>query len=93
MTSSALYRTCFAVSVIDALSAHIRVLDRHGVIMAVNHAWQEFGADNAHRSDVSDLGRDYLQIRRNSSGPGAVEADDFTIGVRAVLEAEIRCFS
>lgn len=33
-------------SVLDSLSAHIAVLDERGVIVAVNHAWEQFGRDN-----------------------------------------------
>ncbi|WP_426237818.1 diguanylate cyclase [Pararhizobium sp. DWP1-1-3] len=92
MTASALNRTGFAVAVIDALSAHICVLDRQGVIMAVNRAWRKFGAENAHGVEFSDIGQDYLQICRNSSGPGAIEADDFAVGVRAVLDRRTPLF-
>ncbi|OJF90770.1 hypothetical protein AX761_23105 [Rhizobium sp. 58] len=86
MTALSLRREGFAAAVIDALSAHICVLDRNGQIIAVNQAWQDFGAANAQTADFSDIGRNYLEICGSSSGPGAVEADDFAAGVRAVLD-------
>ena len=92
MTISLLHRPGFAVAVIDALSAHICVLDLNGQIIAVNQAWQDFGAANAQAADFSDIGRNYLEICRSSSGPGADEADDRAAGVRAVLEGRSLLF-
>ncbi|WP_426125922.1 diguanylate cyclase [Pararhizobium sp. PWRC1-1] len=86
MTVSSMQRAGFAVAVIDALSAHICVLDRNGQIIAVNHAWQNFGVANSHLFDLSDIGRNYLEICQSSSGPGAAEADDFATGIQAVLD-------
>ena len=90
--TSPLETTGFAAAVIDALSSHICVIDRHGVIIAVNRAWRRFGEENGSGSGRSDVGVHYLGICQSSSGPGADEADDFALGVRAVLEGQSELF-
>ena len=82
----------FAAAVIDALTSQICVIDRRGVIIAVNRAWRRFGEENAGGSYRSDVGAHYLRVCQNSSGPGADEADDFALGVRAVLEGQSELF-
>jgi diguanylate cyclase (GGDEF)-like protein len=91
MTTSPLEMTGFAAAVIDALSSHICVTDRHGVIIAVNRAWRRFGEENS-GSCRSDVGAHYLRVCHTSSGPGADEAHDFALGVRAVLMGESDLF-
>ena len=39
----------FFQSALDALSAHVAVLDRRGTIVAVNQAWRRFGRANGFR--------------------------------------------
>jgi len=53
----------FARAVLDSLSDHIAVLDRHGTILAVNDAWEAFAADND-ADGVTRLGQglNYLEI-------------------------------
>ena len=36
----------FARSTVDALSAHLAILDESGKIIAVNRAWRQFASDN-----------------------------------------------
>jgi diguanylate cyclase (GGDEF)-like protein len=90
--TSPLERTGFAAAVIDALASHICVTDRQGVIIAVNRAWRRFGEENGGSSCNSDVGVHYLRICQGSSGDGADEADDFALGVRAVLEGQSELF-
>lgn len=90
--NSPLEMTGFATAVIDALSSHICVTDRHGVIIAVNRAWRRFGLENGGSSHMSDVGVHYLRICKSSFGPGADEADGFALGVRAVLEGRSELF-
>jgi PAS domain-containing protein len=90
--TSPLERTGFAAAVIDALASHICVTDQHGVIIAVNRAWRRFGEENSGGLCKSDLGTHYLRVCQSSSGPGADEANDFALGVRAVLEGQSELF-
>lgn len=92
MTASVLETRDFAAAVIDALSSQICVIDRDGVIIAVNQAWRRFGQENSAGSCKSDVGAHYLRICQSSSGPGADEAEDFAHGVLAVLHGESSLF-
>jgi diguanylate cyclase (GGDEF)-like protein len=76
----------FAAAVIDALSSHVCVIDRRGIIVAVNRAWREFGAKNGADPATSNAGAHYLGTCQRVTGLGGDEADDFAAGVRAVLE-------
>ncbi len=52
--------------VIDALSAHIAVLDSDGFIVAVNTAWREFADSNGGRLPRHGVGMNYLTLSRPS---------------------------
>lgn len=85
MNTSPLERRGIAAAVIDALSSQICVTDEHGVILAVNLAWRQFGEENSTGACVSAIGTNYLRICQGSSGPGSDEAHVFAQGVRAIL--------
>jgi diguanylate cyclase (GGDEF)-like protein len=84
--------TQLAASVLDALASQICVIDKDGRIVAVNRAWQKFGAENASEPGHSDIGTDYVEICKGACGPGADEADDFAKGVQAVLAGKTDLF-
>jgi diguanylate cyclase (GGDEF)-like protein len=79
-------------SVLDALTSQICVIDKSGLIVAVNRSWRRFGAENNAKSGRSDIGMDYIEICKGAFGPGADEADDFAKGVQAVLEGKTDLF-
>jgi two-component system sensor histidine kinase/response regulator len=64
----------FARSVLDALSAHIAILDQNGVILATNKAWRDFAVANC-GGDETGVGINYLDV-----SDGA-----FASGLRAVI--------
>ena len=69
-----------AQALLDALTAHIAVLDAMGRIVAVNEAWRRFGLDNAAPPDViAGVGLDYLAACRGSAAESAAD------GIRAVM--------
>ena len=76
----------FAQSTIDALTAHVCVLNDAGTIIAVNKAWRDFAASNAGVSN-GDLARGptYLTACDRASGPNAGEGAKVAAGIRAVL--------
>ncbi len=83
----------FPTSVIDALDAHIAILDENGVILGVNRAWREFAEQNgAGLPSVSD-GVNYLDICDAAAGPDAVQAHAFANGIRAVINKECENFA
>ncbi|WP_169577602.1 GGDEF domain-containing protein [Sinimarinibacterium sp. CAU 1509] len=77
----------FAVEVLDALSAHIAVLDASGCIIAVNEAWRAFARSNDGVSADFFIGTDYVQACCSASHR---EEDDTAkrtaAGIRALLE-------
>jgi diguanylate cyclase (GGDEF)-like protein len=82
----------FAAAVLDALSSHICVLDKDGVIVAVNRSWRDFARDNPPVSNRAGVGTCYLDACRSASGPGSEEAIPFAAGVAAVLAGETDFF-
>lgn len=80
----------FARSTVDALSAHIAILDEDGTIVAVNNAWRDFAEKNGARSNVGE-GASYLAIC-DSVPNDLAEARTFAQGIRAVLSGEIERF-
>lgn len=85
----------FANSVLDSLSDHICVLDRDGVILAVNRAWREFGHLNrpppGYRQD--DIGINYLALCDHATGPWSEEARPMAAGIRRIVRGELDEFT
>jgi hypothetical protein len=72
----------------DALSAHVCVLDEAGRIVAVNRAWRAFAAANPPvRGDFAE-GANYLAVCDAAIGSDAAEAVAFASGIRAVMRGE-----
>jgi diguanylate cyclase (GGDEF)-like protein len=90
--SSTLVGDDIAGAIIDALTSHICVVDRDGVIFAVNRAWKQFTADNSPGQLCEYIGVNYLDVCRHSVGPASEEAPDFVSGLRAVLRGEREFF-
>ena len=78
----------FLQSTLDALSAHIALLDDNGVILLVNKAWRNFAYQNGLSPEVVSEGTNYLQICNMSSGGDAEEAEPFAEGIKMVLNRE-----
>ena len=87
----------FLRSTLDALSAHIAVLDEEGTITATNAAWRRFALANGGNPD--DLGTNYLAVCgvppdgadtkvEENSVTGSDEGPDVVAGIRAVIGGE-----
>ena len=85
----------FARATVDALTAHIAILDGDGVILAVNRAWRNFSEENS--PTIINLrtyeGINYLSICDSSTGPGSEEAAAMAEGIRAVISGGQKEFS
>lgn len=92
MTAPILETRGFAASVLDALAAHICVVDRDGWVIAVNRAWMKFAQDNPPLSGRTGVGAHYVEICRAASGPGSEEAASFVEGLMRVLKGEANYF-
>jgi PAS domain S-box-containing protein len=80
----------FAQATIDALPAHLCVLDETGTILAVNRAWRNFGAANQLVAQNVSEGINYLAVCDASADP---TASAFAAGIRAVLRGALPAFS
>ena len=83
----------FLSATIDALSAHICVLDNTGTIIAVNRAWRDFAMANPPLPKNYLEGDNYLSVCDSATGNDAGEAKAFAAGLRAVMSGERKEFS
>lgn len=60
-------------AVIDALTAHIALLDKSGEIIAVNEAWRQFADDNGSKLPDYGVGCNYLDMLRQSAQCAATD--------------------
>jgi len=75
--------------IIDSLSAHIAILDKKGVILLTNRAWQEFGAANSLQGPIDSLGQNYLSITEQAEDKtGHIIAQ----GIRKVISGDLQEF-
>ena len=82
----------FAQATIDALSAHICVLDVQGEIRAVNHAWRAFAEANPPIQQNVFEGANYLAVTDGADGPDTSDAAAFAAGIRAVISGARSAF-
>jgi DNA-binding CsgD family transcriptional regulator len=75
--------------IIDSLSAHIAILDKEGIILLTNRAWQEFGAANSLQGPIDSLGQNYLSITEKAENKtGHIIAQ----GIRKVISGDLQEF-
>ena len=72
-------------SVLDALSAHIAILDEAGCILAVNSAWRRFAESNHSRPETVCEGADYFSVCEATRDEGAEDAAHFVRAARRIL--------
>ena len=78
----------FNQATIDALAAHLCVLDEQGVILATNQAWNAFAEANLPRAHKVQPGSNYLEVCETAVGPEAAGAQAFAAGIRAVIHGK-----
>lgn len=83
----------FAQATIDALTAHICVVDEKGTILAVNEAWRRFGKENPPVPGHCFLGTNYLSVCDLAGGATSAEAAPFAAGLRNVLAGRLAKFT
>ena len=86
----------FAQSSLDALSAHIAVLDGEGTILSVNRAWRKFGAENGGIAARVAEGVNYLDVCERDGQDGNRVADmirEVMAGGRQECVHEYSCHS
>ncbi len=78
----------FNQATIDALTAHVCVLDENGVILSVNRAWHEFAEANPPVPSDHFIGANYLTVCDAALGENSTEAASFATGLRSVMKNE-----
>lgn len=81
----------FARSTLDALSAHIAIVDSSGVILSVNQAWRDFAGANGSCRNVSE-GGNYLATCRQAAGEDVESAHQIADGIQQVLDGALDYF-
>jgi diguanylate cyclase (GGDEF)-like protein/PAS domain S-box-containing protein len=80
-------------AILNALPAHIALLDSTGIIISVNEAWHHFASANAIRGSGDEVGVSYLETCERARGEGSAEAHLVAAGIRSVLSGEKKTFS
>jgi diguanylate cyclase (GGDEF)-like protein/PAS domain S-box-containing protein len=80
-------------AILNALPAHIALLDSTGIIISVNEAWRHFASTNALRGSRDEVGVSYLETCDRARGEGSAEARLVAAGIRSVLSGEKKTFS
>jgi PAS domain S-box-containing protein len=76
----------FIQAALDALSAHIAILDETGQIISVNAAWSRFGDENDLATPNACLGVSYLEVCEAAVRSGDSSAAVVAHGLREVID-------
>jgi PAS domain S-box-containing protein len=80
-------------AIVNALPAHIALLDARGGIVLTNTAWQRFSGASAMHAPGHAVGLNYLNICDLASNEDADDAKQVAAGVRAVISGRSESFS
>jgi PAS domain S-box-containing protein len=80
------------IAILNALPAHIALIDRAGVIINVNEAWRNFAVTNVLASPDGGIGQNYLSVCDTAVGSCAEGASGVSDGLRAVLQGDSPSF-
>ena len=75
-------------TVLNALSAHVALLDDQGTIIGTNLEWREFGEANTVGSPADAIGMNYLAVCDTAEGESSDEAEAVARGIRSVISGE-----
>lgn len=75
--------------ILDALSAHIAILDGNGFILKTNRAWQKFADANRLQNPAGDTPINYLSVCDLATGDSSQEAKTVAKGIRAVIKGKV----
>jgi len=81
------------IAILNALPAHVAVLDAQGTIVGLNESWVRMSADNSLGSQGLGLGSNYLDVCARARGPGAQAAALALDGIWRVLNGELPGYS
>lgn len=76
-------------SALDAVSAHIAILNAEGMIIGVNKAWRQFAQSNHHDDSNYGIGTNYLTVCDVSAKLNSKDAGLIASGIREVIAGNI----
>jgi len=82
----------FNQATLDALSAHVAVVDRDGYILATNAAWRRFAANNQTACQAVSEGANYLTVCDTAANDGDTDARIVAAALREVLAGKCLSF-
>ena len=81
------------IAILDALPAHIALVDSQGTILYVNEAWRQLGTATVLTGTTCGIGTNYLQVCEQAHGNYLKEAHAVSRGLRAVLVGKQKSFT
>ena len=80
-------------AILNALPAHIALLDGRGFIVSVNQTWRQFAGTNRLQGPDIGPGLNYLEVCDRARGDDAAQAHEVAAGIRSVLAGAVGSFS
>ena len=80
-------------AILNALPAHVAVLDSQGTIISVNRTWEQFKIAEPAQGPGPTVGRNYIGICDSASRTGSRDAEQIAAGIRSVLAGEAGIFA
>ena len=80
-------------AILNALPAHIALIDEAGVILTANESWCSVANASALLGVDAGVGENYLDICERSDGPCSDEAHTAAAGIRRVLRGEAKDYA
>jgi diguanylate cyclase (GGDEF)-like protein len=77
-----------ASAALDALPDATAVIDQQATIIAVNHTWRMFAADNGGDPASTGVGVNYLQVCERAAAAGSADAEAMITAIRSVLDGD-----
>jgi len=77
----------FLRAVLDSVTEHIVVIDRHGKILFVNQSWINFGLENQSLTNENWKGVNYIQVCDQSAELGDEFAISAAKGIRSLISS------
>lgn len=81
------------IRILNALPAHVALLDGNGVIIVVNESWRSFASANVLQSPDFFVGQNYIGVCEAAHGECSEEAHAVAGGIRQVLSGAEKVFA
>lgn len=82
----------FVQSTLDALSAHVAILDDNGNIIGVNVAWRDFADQNGFDHSSYGIGLNYLKVCDSATQRHSRDAPIISSGIRDIMSGRLNEF-